>query len=166
MGNNSACKVLGIGDVRLSLNDGGTRILTEVRYIPELKRNLISLGTLDSGGCSFKAQGGVLKVTKGSMVILKGEKKNGFYVSSGSAVLGSVAVSHSQNQNKTVLWHNRLGHISEKGLVELSKQKILEDKLEKLGPCEHCIYGKMSRVRFKHSHHVTKSVLDYIHTDV
>ena len=41
------------------------RVLQEVRYIPGLKRNLISLGTLDMKGFSYKASGGILKVFNG-----------------------------------------------------------------------------------------------------
>ena len=120
MRNNAVCSVLGIGDVRSSLHDGSSRVLSEVRYIPELKRNLISLGSLDSNDFSYKAHGGVLKVTKGSLVVMKGEKKNGLYVLNGSTVAGTTAMT-SQKPKKTSIWHKRLGHISEIGLIELSK---------------------------------------------
>ncbi|TXG57404.1 hypothetical protein EZV62_018717 [Acer yangbiense] len=43
----------------------------------------------------------------------------------------------------------RLAHVSEKGLMELSKQGLLcGDKLDKLSFCDHCVYGKMIRVKF------------------
>ena len=48
MGNNAACKVIGIGSVRLKMSDGIIRELDNVRHIPELKRNLISLGMIDN----------------------------------------------------------------------------------------------------------------------
>lgn len=48
LGNNRVCKIQGIGQIKLRLLDGSVDVLTKVRYIPELKRNLISLGTLDS----------------------------------------------------------------------------------------------------------------------
>ena len=56
--------------------DGNERLLKNVRIIPELKRNCISLGTLDQIGYAFKAENGVLKVTKGALVVMKGERKN------------------------------------------------------------------------------------------
>ncbi|CAN1141484.1 Retrovirus-related Pol polyprotein from transposon TNT 1-94 [Linum perenne] len=50
MGDNSSCKVAGIRSVQIKMFDGAVRTLTDVRHIPDLKRNLISLSTLDSKG--------------------------------------------------------------------------------------------------------------------
>ena len=52
LGNNRPCKVIGIGTVRIKTHDGVEHILSEVRYVPDLKRNLISLGALDERGYS------------------------------------------------------------------------------------------------------------------
>lgn len=48
------------------MHNGIERILQQVRCVPELKRNLISLGMLDMNGHSFKAENSSLKVLKGS----------------------------------------------------------------------------------------------------
>ena len=56
-GDNKACIVVGIGMIKLGLEDGSERILREVRYVPDLNQNLIFLGVLDREGCSFKSQG-------------------------------------------------------------------------------------------------------------
>ncbi|KAH9780501.1 hypothetical protein KPL71_008103 [Citrus sinensis] len=58
LGNNLACKVAGIGTVTITMHDGVDRELRSVRYVPELRRNLISLGTVDQSGCSIKAENG------------------------------------------------------------------------------------------------------------
>ena len=50
MGNDNACQTKGIGTIRLKMHDGTIRRLTNVRYILDLKKNLISLGVLDSDG--------------------------------------------------------------------------------------------------------------------
>lgn len=55
--------------------------------MPDFKRNLLSLGMLDQAGCSFKGEGGVLKTCKGSMVIMKGIRKNGLYRLQGNTFL-------------------------------------------------------------------------------
>ena len=47
MRKNMSCKVIGIGAVRIKMHDRVVRTLTEVRHIPDLKKNLISLGILD-----------------------------------------------------------------------------------------------------------------------
>jgi len=80
MGNNHSCLVVGIGSITVKLNNGLSHVLANVRHIPDLRRNLISLGTLDDAGYVCKTEGGVLKVSRGSLVILKGSKNQGLYV--------------------------------------------------------------------------------------
>ncbi|KAH9779137.1 Integrase catalytic domain-containing protein [Citrus sinensis] len=50
MGNNAVCKVIGMGNVSLRLHDGTIWELREVRYVPDLKRNLISLDVIVGTG--------------------------------------------------------------------------------------------------------------------
>ncbi|KAK3008654.1 hypothetical protein RJ639_014857 [Escallonia herrerae] len=71
MGNDDVCKVMGIGTIKIKMFDGIVRTLADVRCIPNLKKDLISLGTLDSIDCSISIKGGVMKVSKGAMVIMK-----------------------------------------------------------------------------------------------
>lgn len=132
MGNNKSCEVLGIGTVRIKRHDGIERVLQEVRYIPGLKRNLISLGTLDVKGFNYKAFGGVLRVTKGCLVVMKGIIESGLYMLQGSTMIRLVSMVKEDTYQVSLLWHKRLGHISEKGLLELEKQGMLKgDKLGK-----------------------------------
>ena len=42
LGNNHVCNVRGIGMVKLKMHDGSIKMLSEVRYILEVKRNLVS----------------------------------------------------------------------------------------------------------------------------
>lgn len=58
VGNNLARKVAGIGTVSIKMFDRVTKDLEQVRYIPDLKRNLTSLGILYQLGCSIKAENG------------------------------------------------------------------------------------------------------------
>ena len=47
LGNNSPCKVIGIGSVRIKTHDGLERVLPDVRHVLKLKQNLISLGLIN-----------------------------------------------------------------------------------------------------------------------
>ena len=133
MGNNKICEVLGIGTVRIIMHDGVERVLQQVRHVPGLKRNFISLGTLDVKWYSYKASGEVLEVTKGCLVVMKDNIENGLYVLQGSTVIGSVSTVEDNANMKSLLWHKRLGHVSERGLNELAKQGLLNGgKLGKL----------------------------------
>ena len=48
MGNNASCRITGVGTIKVKMFDGVVRTLSDVRHVLELKRNLISLSTLDS----------------------------------------------------------------------------------------------------------------------
>ncbi|KAH9658397.1 hypothetical protein KPL70_023479 [Citrus sinensis] len=150
----------------LMMFDGVIRELTQVRFVPDLKRNLISIGMLDQTGCIIKAEKGVLRVIKGSMVIMKGIKQNGLYVMDGHTAVGEASVTDSK-LNRSMLWHLRMGHMSERGLRELQKQGVFGgDQIGALGFCEDCILGKFSRLRFETAVHTTKDKLEYIHSDL
>lgn len=66
MGNNEACEIIGIGSISLKLKDRTVRLLRNVSHVPHLKRNLISLGMLDSLGCKYRGKKGCLEVLKDS----------------------------------------------------------------------------------------------------
>ncbi|KAK2987908.1 hypothetical protein RJ640_003175 [Escallonia rubra] len=76
MGNDVSCKVVGIGSIQIWMHDGIVRTLTDVRHVPELRKILISLETLDSNGCSYRAAGGVMRIMKCALVAMKGLKQN------------------------------------------------------------------------------------------
>ena len=71
--NNSTVDVFGVGGVKFKTFSGAVHTLYKVAYVPELRRNLISLSQLDSQGYETKTHGGTMTVTKGNMVLMKGE---------------------------------------------------------------------------------------------
>ena len=79
LGNNQVCSIKGIGTIRFRMNDGSTKILSEVRFIPGVKRNLISLGVLERKGCSFTSFAGKMSVRKDSVVVMEGERRGSLY---------------------------------------------------------------------------------------
>ena len=88
---NQPCKIAGIGSITLKNHDGLTRVLTDVRYIPKLEKNLISFGTLESKGFTIIMQNGILKVVSGALVVMKGIRRNNMYLYQGSTSVGTVA---------------------------------------------------------------------------
>ena len=47
MGNNASCKIANIGMIKIKMLDEVIRTLGDVRHVPNLKKSLISLSTLD-----------------------------------------------------------------------------------------------------------------------
>ena len=73
----------------------------------------------------------------------------------------------AHDSNSIHLWHQRLGHMSERGLKILADLKLLPNlKSGKLDFCKHCLFGKQSKQKFKTCKHTSKGILDYIHSDV
>jgi hypothetical protein len=105
------------------------------------------------------------KVTKGSLVIEKGEKVGTLYLCTSNTDSFIFLASTEVN---TTLWHHRLGHISENGMHILHKRNLLLDiKQIDLDFCEHCVYGKQKRVIFLRVKKEKKSErLEIVHTNV
>uniref|UniRef100_A0A2N9FA25 Integrase catalytic domain-containing protein n=1 Tax=Fagus sylvatica TaxID=28930 RepID=A0A2N9FA25_FAGSY len=168
MGNDATCTIIGMGTIKIKMSDGVVRTLEEVRHIPDMRKNLISLGTLDSKGYSYKSENEIMKVSKGAMVVMTGQKiSSNVYKLLGNTILGGVAAVAESEDDDTLLWHMRLGHMSERGMRELHKRNLLTGiKSCKLDFCKYCIMGKQCRVRFKTATHKTKGILDYVHSDI
>ncbi|PWA44734.1 hypothetical protein CTI12_AA523970 [Artemisia annua] len=152
----------GIGSVRLQNEDGTIVTLKGVRYSPKLKKNLISVGTLESKGFEVRAKDGVMKIISGVLVVMKGIRKiNNTYHYKGRTVVGTVAAvtDGDRNSEAVKLWHMRLGHAGEKSLNLLIKQGLLKGVSScKLDLCEHCINGKTTRVKFGTAVHKTQGI--------
>ena len=98
---------------------------------------------------------------------MKGERKNGLYTLLGNTMIRKVEVASTTELDKVVLWHKRLGNVSNRGLNELFKQDMLgKDYVEHLEFCEKCVYGEASRVMFWTGVYRTNGTLDYVHSDV
>ncbi|KAL5564235.1 hypothetical protein UlMin_027399 [Ulmus minor] len=112
---------------------------------------------------------GLLKVCKGALVVMKGEKFENLYKLLGDTVQGgAAAATHSEPSNdNTDLWHMCLGHLSEHRLNKLHKRNLLKGvKGCKLDFYKICVIGKQRRVSFSTSSHTSKGILDYVHIHV
>lgn len=173
MGNNTKCRVVGIGTIRFKLFDGIIRTLTNVCHVVGLTKNLISFKVLDWKGYKFVTHRYQMKVFRGSLCVMKAlttPDTDDLYFLQGSLLTGSAAVASSSqvdDDTMTTLWHMRLGHMSKRGMVELSRRGLLGSrKTGSLQFCEHCVFGKQTRLRFSKSVHATRGILDYVHTDL
>ncbi|KAG6644691.1 hypothetical protein CIPAW_08G070400 [Carya illinoinensis] len=157
-----ALEIEGMGDVPINLPNGSAWLLQKVRHVLKLMRNLISVGQLDADGHSVLFTGGTWKITKGAMVIARGTKTGTLYMT--SSIRDTIAIADA-NAN---LWHQRLGHISEKGMkVLLSKGKLPKLESTDFDMCEGCIFEKQKKVSFLKNGRTPKSTkLELVHTDL
>ena len=54
IGNDMHYKTTGIGSIKIRMLDDVVRTLTNVQHVPELRKNLISVGKLDENGYEVK----------------------------------------------------------------------------------------------------------------
>jgi len=70
------------------------------------------LGALETRGYKFSGADGAIRVTRGSMTILKGERTANLYKLTGSIIIGDASAA-IEKEDTTRLWHMRLGHMSQ-----------------------------------------------------
>uniref|UniRef100_A0A151UE33 Retrovirus-related Pol polyprotein from transposon TNT 1-94 n=1 Tax=Cajanus cajan TaxID=3821 RepID=A0A151UE33_CAJCA len=141
LADDEALDIASMGDINLRNFTGIVWTLKDVRYILGLKRMLISVGMLDVQGYRVTFEDDQWKVVKGNLVVAHGWKKGTLYMVeflAKEANLVSDDFAHS-----STLWHQRLGHMSEKGMkILVSRGKIPELKEVKVCFCEPCVFGK------------------------
>ena len=89
------CKVARVGTIKVRMYDEIIRTLSNVKHIPELNMNMISLGYLEEQSYAFSSQtgSGCLKISKGTLVVMRGKRlSNNLYRMEGSVVTDSVEV--------------------------------------------------------------------------
>ncbi|KAL0431218.1 UNVERIFIED_CONTAM: Retrovirus-related Pol polyprotein from transposon TNT 1-94 [Sesamum radiatum] len=71
LGDDRCCSIVGVGDVRIKMYDGTVRTLCDVRHIPDLKKNLISLRTFHKNGFIPKADEDrkIIRIVKGTLTV-------------------------------------------------------------------------------------------------
>ena len=72
---------------------GMVRTLTDIRYVSGLKKNFISLGNFDKIECRITYEGGVMKVARGSLLVMKRKLNGSLYALEGLTILGSANIS-------------------------------------------------------------------------
>uniref|UniRef100_A0A2N9HS85 Integrase catalytic domain-containing protein n=1 Tax=Fagus sylvatica TaxID=28930 RepID=A0A2N9HS85_FAGSY len=123
MGNKSYADIVGIGDICVETNTGYTLKLKDVRHIPDMHLNLISISVLDKEGYESHLGNGKWKLFKGSLVFARGKICCTLYKT--QVKLCRDVVNATQDDSTPDLWHRRLAHMSEKGLQILAKKSLI-----------------------------------------
>jgi hypothetical protein len=137
LGDDSTTKIMGCGRVKLSLKDGRIRTLPGVLHIPKLARSLISISKLDDARVDSVLGKGTCKMVQGEMVLMRGVQCGTLYKllertytnGCNSFVFPEKTNKEDKTNNvagkKTMPWHQRLGHIGEKGLQTLHRKGMV-----------------------------------------
>ncbi|KAH1072923.1 hypothetical protein J1N35_025251, partial [Gossypium stocksii] len=121
--NDSSSKVTDIDTVKIRIHNGTIRTLLDVRYVLDLRKNLISLSTLDSKGCRINIEASDIKVSRGALLLLKSKRTKNFYTLKGSIVTGETrCLSYGMESKSSRLEQRQLGHKREKSMTILLKK--------------------------------------------
>lgn len=160
-----AVSVQGIGTILLNTRGGTVNRLERVRYVPNLKRNLISVSSLDLQGFRQECGDGKVGFSKKGKLALQGTLCGSLYLLDGETITPSANAAVSRDD--TALWHRRLAHTSMGNLKILADKGILDKKkISQLEFCESCIMGKNKRLSFNIGKHNSEEVLRYVHADL
>jgi hypothetical protein len=170
----STAKIIGQGKFKLKIMDGRIRTLPGVLHIPGLDRNLVSIIKMDDAGVKTMFEKETYRMVRGEMVLLKGVQcgnmcnMQGSTISYGcnSSIFPKIGVeeekTHTVSGEKAMLWHQRLGHIGEKGFRLLHSKSMAEGMSNyslDFDFCEHYINGKHNRVRYPSDASRTEQIL-------
>ncbi|KAK5785213.1 hypothetical protein PVK06_039772 [Gossypium arboreum] len=71
------------------------------RYVPDLRKNLISLSILDLKGCKINIKSSSIKLSRGALALLKGKRIDSLYILEGSIVTGEIGRPSSVIESKS-----------------------------------------------------------------
>eukprot|EP00253_Pinus_taeda_P009228 PITA_09228 len=159
-GDDRKARIIGHGKLKFKLQGGRFRTLPGVLHIPALARNLISASKLDDAGVKTMFEKYTCKMVRGPLVLMRGVQIGTPYKLHGSTVVegcNSSMVHENGAENlvvsgeKTMLWHERLGHIGEKGLRIIHGKGMvggMSNSSLDFNFCENYVYGKQNQVSF------------------
>ena len=164
LGDSHQCDVIGIGDISMHFSDGSHLTIKDVRHVPQLTRSLMSVGQLDDNGYKVIFASQSFRITKGNMIVAKGNKVGSLYPLFVHKKEHFLAIT---DQPMTSIWHGRLGHMSRNGMEILSRYGHLPKlSFSDFVLCEHCQHGKKTRSAHKTNVNSSTKPLDLVHTDV
>lgn len=171
LGYDSTSKIIGHGRVILLLKDERIKTLFKVLHIPELARNLIYVCKMSDASARIVSAKETYTMVQGVMVLLRGVRVGNLCKLSGSTNIdkgNNLVVLENENVRtptpfveNTMLWHQRMGHIGEKGLRTMHSKGVLYCSLE-FDFCNHCIFGRDSHLVLQEK----KRILELIQNDV
>ena len=113
--------------------------------VQEVRLNLISAGRLDDEGYTGSIRNGVMKFSKGSLIVARARKVNTLYLMNARLCPEELNVASDTTGE---LWHKRLCHMSEKGMRRHPEDNLIPVKHVHFEKCTDCLAGKQNRTSF------------------
>lgn len=157
----------------------GAFTVESVWYVPELRKNLLSVGMLASKGFVIKFIDNKCAISTkySSVVVARGIQESPKCISSTKLYRlvesQHVALAAETEMNMIQIWHKILGHISHRSIRAMSSQNTVDprllnvDKNERGEFCIGCAKGKLNKLpRNRAASPRAPSAIDLIYSDV
>ncbi|GJW22064.1 retrovirus-related pol polyprotein from transposon TNT 1-94 [Tanacetum coccineum] len=168
MGNSATADIKGEGDVVLKMTSEKELKLTNVLYVPEIRKNLVSGWLLNKFGFRLVFESDKFVLSKNQMYVGRGYAMNGMFKLNVMVVKNEINKMNSSAYliESSNVWHARLGHVNFNSMRRLIKfNSIPNCHIDSKYKCETCVEAKLTRTPFKSVKRTTEP-LDMIHTDI
>jgi len=169
LGDDYAYHPKGIGTIKFERELGKPLHLSNVLYVPGLKKNIVSVSALEDKGyeVSFKERKAYIKpkdMGQGIGEVIGIRKYKSYKLEFDS----HYALATSNGSRDCELWHIHIAHLGHGVLNILGKivTGMPSFSTEHHQVCKGCALGKYTRDPFPKSDHRSKGILDLIHIDI
>ncbi|KAA0038999.1 envelope-like protein [Cucumis melo var. makuwa] len=143
--------------------------LNDVKYVDDLKANLISVSQLCDQGYSINfSKDSCVVINKDNQILVKGSRQadNCYHWISNNS-----EVCHSTKEDQTWLWHRKLGHINLKSIDRVVRNDAVIDvpniDVNSKFVCGDCLIEKQTKASHKSLKRCsTNRVLELLHMDL
>jgi hypothetical protein len=171
LGDDREVKVAGCGTVSFQRESLPPMILTEVLYVPGLKKNLVSVSTIEEKGYEVLFHDGQVllfprgsSITSAKVIGTRHERLYKFLFQLVRALINST----SSSSELCEIWHRRMAHLHHGALRVLRElvTGVPDFSSEHHELCKGCILGKYTKTAFPSSDSRAAGILDLIHSDL
>jgi hypothetical protein len=174
IGDGTFMEAVGKGNIEIETFVNGKRVagtMSDVLYVPNMKRNLFSVKYVAKKGIDFKIsqKGRECTFSREGKIVAKGIDVGNLYKLDMHVIIPSVcnlSKREQSDENTLQLWHERLCHQNVKHVEKFLKG--LNVKIKDTGEffCEGCVYGKHHRSSFHDKMERATKPREIIYTDV
>jgi hypothetical protein len=164
-------KLVGIGTVTFRRDSLPPISFTDILYVPGMKKNLISVSTLQDRGLEVTFRGTEVLIHPQGSSLASGQVigvRDGKLFRLFFQPLHPLAASSDSSRQLCELWHRRMAHLHHGALGELREvvTGVPQISIEHQDVCRGCALGKFTKASFPSSDTRSTGILDLVHTDV
>ena len=171
LGDNRGYEIKGHGNVLVTLPDGKIRNISDVWYVPGIKKNLISISKITDQDLKvefFKSHCIIKDLLDQMKPIATSIRIGGLYKLDMKSTPQQALMSSVKSAGN--LWHQRLGHINFSDLLLLQNKGVVDGLpvLKKFHiDCEACAFGKKHRDEYPIvKDRKQRDTLELVHTNL